>query len=1156
MTQSDSLSAFITKWAASGAAERANAQAFLIELCQLLEVESPQPKRPDEAANAYVFEKAIPTATGSTNFIDCYKRGCFVLETKQGADRSTEEVLSAEGKARAQKRKSGHGTRGTRAWDIAMEKARKQAEAYARNLPAEEIPGGRPPFLLVVDVGHSFALYTDWSRAGGHYVPFPDPASYRFRLEDLKREDIRARLQAVWTDPLSLDPSRRSAKVTREIADRLARLARSLEGHHEAEAVAQFLMRCLFTMFAEDVGLLPDRSFRELLEDLKRSPDTFAPMLQSLWQSMNTGGFSPIIRQAIPRFNGGLFASSEAIPLNADQIQLLIEAAAADWRDVEPAIFGTLLERALNPRERHKLGAHYTPRAYVERLVQPTVIQPLRSEWEATQAAALQLAEDGKEADAIKTVQAYLQRLARLRILDPACGSGNFLYVTLELLKRLEGEVLNLLRDLGDTQHSLELTDVMVTPANLLGLEVNPRAAAIAELVLWIGFLQWQLRQQGDLKQLPEPIIRNLNNIECRDAVLTWSERTPQLNAQGQPVTRWDGRTTKPHPVTGEEVPDPEARVQAFQYHKPQAAEWPACDYIVGNPPFLGKGERMRSALGDGYIEALRKAYPQVPGSADFVMYWWFKAGELARKGQIRRFGFITTNSISQTFNRRVIAYHLDQKKPLSLVFAIPDHPWVDSTDGAAVRIAMTVGEKGKVAGLLRTVMNEYVGKSGEVEVNLLKEAGAIFSDLSIGANVSGAKSLKFAENLHSNGMMIRGSGFIIDFEQAEKLGLGRINGLEKFVRKYLNGRDVTQKSRGKYVIDLFGLELDEIRETFPEIFQWIIDRVKPERDASIDKGFREKWWQFGRTRPMLRNALRGLDRYIITPETAKHRFFAFAAVDIVPDHMLIAIASDDAFHLGVLSSRIHVIWALAAGGRLGVGNDPRYNKSRCLDPFPFPAPTESQQAQIRELGERLDAHRKRQQAQHPNLTMTDMYNVLEQERAGEPLDEKARRIHEQGLVGILRQLHEELDAAVAAAYGWPADLSEDEILHRLVALNAERAAEEAQGHIRWLRPTYQAPNLAGASQGRQGTLDIASPSLDPATVATVTAQRPWPQALPAQAAALRDLLVSLPAPADLKTLAAAFEGHRTAKRLAEIERLLETLAALGQAEQTDGKWG
>ncbi|MFN0014803.1 MAG: type IIL restriction-modification enzyme MmeI, partial [Saprospiraceae bacterium] len=449
--------AFIAKWAASGAAERANAQLFVADLCALLGVEAPQPKTPDEQANAYVFEKTIPGAGGNKNFIDCYKRGFFVLEAKQGADAATGDApLSEAGEQRLARRKTGHGQRGTAAWDTAMERARKQAENYARRLPAEEIAGnGRPPFLLVADVGHSIALYADWSRAGGHYTPFPDPASYRIALDDLHRDEILERLRLVWTDPLALDPSRRSARVTRQIADRLARLARSLEGGHDPEKVAGFLMRSLFTMFAEDVGLLPERSFSRLLDEFPQDPINFPHLLEALWRDMNTGGYSVALRARIPRFNGGLFAQPEVIELNADQVQLLAEAARADWRDVEPAIFGTLLERALDPRERHKLGAHYTPRAYVERLVQPTVIEPLRAEWQAVQTAALQHAQDAKPEKAIAEVEAYLHRLASLRILDPACGTGNFLYVTLELLKRLEGEVLNTLRELGQGQQSL-----------------------------------------------------------------------------------------------------------------------------------------------------------------------------------------------------------------------------------------------------------------------------------------------------------------------------------------------------------------------------------------------------------------------------------------------------------------------------------------------------------------------------------------------------------------------------------------------------------------------------------------------------------------------------------------------------------------------------
>lgn len=275
------LQVFLTKWETSGAAERANAQLFLAELCDVLGVDRPAPKTPDERANAYVFEKVLATATGSANFVDLYKRGCFVLETKQGADKDSGTTFSADGEQRRKERKTGRGIRGTKGWDVAMQRAKEQAQRYARALPREEIADGRPPFLVVVDVGHSFARYTDWSHMGGEYVPYPDPSSYRIPLKALQRTEVRELLRTVWTDPLSLDPGRRSAKVTREIADRLAKLARSLEGKHPPEAVGAFLMRCLFTMFSEDVDLLPAGSFTALLGRLKEDPSTFAPALET-----------------------------------------------------------------------------------------------------------------------------------------------------------------------------------------------------------------------------------------------------------------------------------------------------------------------------------------------------------------------------------------------------------------------------------------------------------------------------------------------------------------------------------------------------------------------------------------------------------------------------------------------------------------------------------------------------------------------------------------------------------------------------------------------------------------------------------------------------------------------------------------------------------
>lgn len=1152
MVEESVLQAFLTKWELSGASERANAQSFLKELCDVLEVPQPDPSTADQAANAYVFEKVVPSAEGTANFIDLYKRGCFVLETKQGVDASDGEApLSADGQARKRNQKKGHGLRGSRGWDTAMERARNQAERYARSLPLAEIPGGRPPFLLVVDVGHSIALYADWSRAGGHYAPFPDPASYRIGLKDLARAEVRERLRLVWTDPLALDPNRRSAKVTREVAQRLGKLALSLEGKHSPEEVANFLMRCLFTMFSEDVDLLPHGSFTTLLGELKQKPADFVPAMESLWRDMNTGGYAGILHKTIPRFNGGLFAEPKALPLNADQIQLLIEAATSDWKDVEPAIFGTLLERALDPRERHKLGAHYTPRAYVERLVQPTIMEPLRAEWANVQVAALQWAEQGKEDKAVAEVKAFLDRLAHIRVLDPACGSGNFLYVTLELLKRLEGEVLNTLHDLGQSQQKLEMENVTVTPANLLGIEVNPRAAAIADLVLWIGFLQWHIRTHGTVSSVPEPILRNHHNIECRDAVLDWDERQPMVDEEDKPVTRWDGRTTKPNPITGQEVPDTEARVQAYTYTNPRPATWPEADYIVGNPPFIGK-HRMREALGDGYTEALRGAYANVPDSADFVMFWWDKAAELVRKGKVKRFGFITTNSLRQTFNRKVVQHHLGQKKPLSLAFAIPDHPWVDSADGAAVRVAMTVGAPGAQAGNLWQVVRESdtVGDDAAT-VELAVSPGKIFADLTVGANVASAVPLRAGEDLSCPGVKLHGSGFIIDKAKALELGLGRVDGLDRHIREYRNGRDITGTSRDVMVVDLFGLRADEVRQKYPEVYQHVAEHVKPERDQNNRATYRDNWWIFGEPRRDFRPALDGLDRYIATVETSKHRFFVFLEKSILPDNKLVNIALEDAYFLGVLSSHIHVTWVLAAGSTLE--DRPVYVKTTCFETFPFPAATEAQQARIRELGEQLDAHRKRQQAQHPELTMTGMYNVLEKVRAGETLTAKDKTIYDQGLVGILKQLHDELDAAVAEAYGWPADLSEDEILHRLVALNAERAAEEAQGHVRWLRPEYQNPEgslpAAAGATGKLGELEV---ELVEEVARPTTEQHPWPKELPAQVAVLKEVLDGLPAPASTEAIVAHFKGRPSSARLKQISALLVTLRTLGHAHHVE----
>jgi hypothetical protein len=1132
---------FIARWQSSGAAEHANYQLFLAELCDVLGVPRPDPSRPDDTENAYVFERNVRFDHGdgdtSTGRIDLYRRGCFVLETKQGVAAAEESLFTPSARRR------GHGVRGTAAFDTAMTKARGQAEQYVRALPAIE---GNPPFILVVDVGDTIELFADFSRLGKTYTPFPDIRSHRVKLTDLADPDVRARLAKIWTDPLSLDPSRHSAKVTRKVAEKLARLAKSLEssGHH-AEVVAHFLMRCLFTFFAEDAKLIdrdqPDEQpFTHLLRALKGRPDQFVPMVQDVWSRMDAGGFSPALRRKLRHFNGKLFKESHALPLNDEQLDLLIEAGNSDWSDVEPAIFGTLLERALDDRERHKLGAHYTPRAYVERLVLPTVIEPLREQFDAAKAAAFTLNFQGKPEEARKAVGEFLLKLCNTTVLDPACGSGNFLYVTMEHMKRLEGEARDLLRQLGEIQEPLERAGRTVDPHQFLGLEINPRAVAIAELVLWIGYLKWHLRTLGHAPN--EPLLRDFHNIIEQDAVLAYDKKEIVTDEQGKPVTRWDGHTTKTSPVTGEEIPDETARVPVYTYINPRKAEWPKADYVVGNPPFIGPA-LLREALGDGYTEALRSAYGDLPESIDFVMYWWDMAAELTKSGDIRRFGLITTNSVRQTFSRRVLQRHLESKHPLSLIFAIPDHPWIDDAAGAAVRIAMTVAVRGGADGVLQKVIGERDGGVDGFQVGLSGQVGRIQANLTVGAAVASAVPLKGNEQLSSRGVCLFGSGFIIDPEQARQLGLGSDPAVERCIRPYVNGRDLMAKSRQTMVLDTYGFDEQQLRTEQPRIYQHLLNYVKPDRDSNRDEWIREHWWVFGRPRPELRDYISGLSRYVATVETAKHRVFLFLNKEVLPDNKLVNIAVADAFALGLLSSHIHVCWALAAGSTLE--DRPVYVKTTCFEPFPFPTCTDAQKQKIRELGESLDAHRKRQQAAHPGLTITDMYNVLEKLRSGEALSAKDKTIHEKGLVSVLKQIHDDLDAAVAQAYGWPVDLTDEQILQRLVELNHERAEEERRGIVRWLRPEFQNPS--GQSE-QQGELAI-KPGEKPAKAAAKAKKPPFPATLAEQAQAVRAALAATPGPASAEQIARSFSRAK----IERVRELLETLGALGQIRRVDG---
>ncbi|MDP3674140.1 MAG: class I SAM-dependent DNA methyltransferase [Novosphingobium sp.] len=1108
---------FIGKyWGKPGGAERATYQMFLTELAQLLGAPTPDPGAGGELGN-YQFEGPVRSEavflSKHNKRIDLYKRDCFILEAKQSQlkpgetlpedppEETLEPVRDLFGNVVGHAAASGK--RAPR-YDRLMADARIQAERYSLALPTGHRP---PPFLIVADIGRAFELYFDWTGDGRGYGFFPDQQNYRIALDALASDalvgnsELTARdlLRAIWLDPASVDPRKKAVAVTRDIAERLSRVAERLEKDEAAlrkdradfeialgiEKTALFLMRVLFCMFAEDVELLPKDSFTRFLDEARSKTDLWWRRgLSDLWATMNQADehnrFWSYGDAIVRYFNGNLFSSATVYDLPQEFRGELYEAAKRNWRAVEPAIFGTLLEQVLTKGERAKLGAHYTPRPYVQRLVNATIGDVLNPEWDVVRIDVRMLEEADRHDEALVAVRAFHQRLCDLRVLDPACGTGNFLYVAMELLLQLEGEAIQLAAELGET------IAPAIHPNQFLGLELNPRAAVIAELVLWIGWLRHRLANHPDA--VADPVLPTLTNINFGthggyDAVLR-------------------------HTPTGE--PD---------FANPMAPAWPEADFIVGNPPFIG-GKDIRGSLGGDYAEALWQANPRVPKSADFVMQWWDRAAHLltAPATRLRRFGFVTTNSITQTFSRRVIEGYLapnssplagedsaasprrgvaqlgkggglarasapsptpaseQVRKPsyplpqgerapsatLSLVLAIPDHPWTRATkDAAAVRIAMTVAQAGAGDGRLVRIVGERGLDSDVPVLEECEDRGRINADLTLGTDVTGVAALKANEGLASPGVKLHGAGFIVSPQHAAHLGLGTRAGLEPHIRPYVNGRDLLQRSRGAMVIDLFGLSESEVRQRFPEVYQHLLCTVKPERDANRRESYKRTWWTFGEPRRDMRPALQGLKHYIATVETSKHRIFDFLDAAILPDNMLIALGSDEGFHLGVLSSRIHAEWALRVGGWLGMGNDNRYNKSKVFDPFPFPDATPAQRATIAELAEELDVTRKAALAETPDLTMTEIYNWREKLRGGTPLSPHDEDRARAARAGIVDRLHHQIDAAVAAAYGWPADLSPAEIVARLVALNATRAAEERAGHVRWLRPDYQIPRFA-----------------------------------------------------------------------------------------------
>ena len=727
---------FINKWRSATLKERSAAQEHFIDLCRLLD--EPTPAEADPDGTWYAFEKGATKAGGGDGWADVWKRGCFAWEYKgKGKD---------------------------------LQAAFKQLQLYT---PALEYP----PLLIVSDI-ETIVIHTAFTGTV--------PETHVLTLEDLADPEKRQRLKWAFTDPERLRPGKTTAEVTEQAARQFAELAQKLRARgHEPHQVAHFLNRILFCFFAEDVGLLPKNLFTRLLENTLKQPGLFQSQVSALFAAMAGGGGFGI--EVIEWFNGGLFGDdSEALPLEAEEIRLLVSLGHQDWSAIEPAIIGTLFERGLDPAKRAQLGAHYTDPATIQKLIRPTILEPLRGEWKEAKAAIQQAqarTKSGRSRKAEAIYQAFLERLRNFRVLDPACGSGNFLYLALRTLKDLEHKVILEAEALG-----LHREFPGVGPETVHGIEINPYAAELARPTIWIGDIQWMLEHGFNVTR--NPILRPLETIEERDAILNPDDTEP---------------------------------------------EWPQADVIIGNPPFLGD-KKMISELGEDYVTRLRNLYKgRVPGGADLVTYWFEKARAQIKAGQARYAGLVATNSIRGGANRKV----LERITRTGAIFeAWSDQPWVN--EGAAVRVSLVCfGPKDHG----RPVRLDGEGVA-EIYADL-KGSNTSSADLTQAVPLPENEGVSFIGTQKTGAFDIPGELA----RQWLKLPNphGRPN--SNVVKPWINGMDITRRPRDMWIID-FGVDMPEHEAALYEApFAHVLEHVKPHRDKVRREGHRKYWWRFGETR-------------------------------------------------------------------------------------------------------------------------------------------------------------------------------------------------------------------------------------------------------------------------------------------------------------------
>ncbi|HQN42758.1 MAG TPA: hypothetical protein PLA25_01390 [Anaerolineaceae bacterium] len=918
---------FVTKWRRSQVNERAGYQQHFLDLCQL--AGHPTPAELDPKGQFFRFEANASKADGGEGFADVWYRGHFALEYK--------------GK---------HAN---------LDRAYQQLLQYREALE-------NPPLLIVCDL-ETIVIHPNFLNT----VNRPITLTY----DDLLTPDGLTTLRAIFHNPAALKPTQTTDAVTQKAAAQFARLADQLRqaGHPPHEA-AHFLIQLLFCLFAEDVELIPNHLFTRMVQSHRNRPQSFHASLGQLFAAMATGGVFGL--DEIPWFDGQLFDNARPLPLDADGLDILLDTSSLDWSSIEPSIFGTLFERSLDPSKRAQLGAHYTSREDILLIIEPVLMAPLRRRWAEVQTQAQALAAEGQDAPAPRRkrlteqlqnlLRGFADEIAAVRVLDPACGSGNFLYLALHRLLDLQKEVIQLAVELGGMGFF-----PTVTPGQLHGIEVNEYAHQLAQATIQIGYIQWQ-RNNGYGYSF-SPILQPLEQIRRMDAILAYDDQ---------------GRPTEP--------------------------AWPPADVIIGNPPFLG-GKKMRAELGDEYMAALFGVYHgRVPREADLVCYWFEKARAMIEEESVNRAGLLATQGIRGGANRKVLERILETG---NIFWAYSDRNWI--LDGATVHVSM-------------------VGFDNNADNNLLLDDHNVTR---INPDLTSASNLTTATQLPENfGISFMGDTKVGPFDISPDLAhtmlaaVGNPNGRPNsdVIRLWVNGKDVTSRSRGMWIID-FGVEMsEEDAAKYEQPFAYVLENIKKQRDAANKSWYHAEWWLHYATRPAMRKAIEVLPRYIATPTVAKHRLFVWLTNPTLPDHQLIVFARSDDYFFGVLHSRLHELWARRTGTQLREAESgARYTPTTTFETYPFPwppgqePPDDPRVQAIAAAAQELNQLRENwlnppgaSAAELKKRTLTNLYNQRPT---------------------WLQHAHRKLDTAVFAAYSWPPDLTDEDILARLLALNLERAA-------------------------------------------------------------------------------------------------------------------